>query len=61
MVSLMVQMLVMKTSEKVMHGLVLGIGSCQVTVRGVKEFLCDSPLLLRVGAVTEPSVEIQTP
>ena len=32
---------------------VLGIGSCQVTVRGVKEILCDSPLLSRVGAVIE--------
>ena len=47
--------------EKVMHNLVLSIGSCQVTVRRVKAFLCESPLLSRVGAITEPSVEVHTP
>ena len=63
MVSLMGRILVMKKSEKVIQRVWLSASVLvkSLTVRRVKEFLCDSPLLFRVGAVTEPSVEVHTP
>ena len=41
------------------QNLVLGISSCQVTVRGVRKLLCDSPLLSQDCAFTEPFVEVR--